>query len=73
MAQEFIIWGIPLPEGQHEVVLMQSKTLDEANAIIKLLGDNSGCFRWGFKAFKHLRIQVLDFETMPDFAGGLNL
>ena len=66
MAQEFIIWGIPLPEGQHEVVLhTQSKTLSEANAIIKLLRDKRGCSR--------LRIQVLDFETMPDFAGGLNL
>ena len=61
MAQEFIIWGIP-PENQHEVVLhTQSKTLSEANVIIKLLRDKRGCSR--------LRIQVLDFETMPDFAG----
>jgi len=57
---EFIIWGVP-PGEQHENVLhTKSKSMAEAQKIIKILETEHGC--------KKCRVQVLDLTKAPDFS-----
>jgi len=62
--EEFIIWGLP-PGEKYEVPLhTKSKSKSEAEKIMKILADKHGCTK--------MRIQILDFKTMPNFAKTLN-
>jgi hypothetical protein len=64
LKKEYVIWGIPPGKDEEEVLFTKAETMDQAEKAMKILIDNHGC--------TECRIQVIDFESDPDFIGAIN-